>query len=157
MNEAFLSFIFCRTSITLSENRIFWIWNYLWIWNKRVTRHDFIPEMQDLAAIPVCLTLLTTKKQTTKFSSANFKKMLSPSYIILRIQRLESKQCRCRWGGSLWAPHQDLRCLQIQLFLSLVLKELMKNSILIIYQHHLSTTYFRIFGFWVGTCHTGFM
>ena len=40
---------------------------------------------------------LTTEKQTTKkFLSANFKKMLSPSYIILRIQRLEGKQCRSR-------------------------------------------------------------
>ena len=39
---------------------------------------------------------LTTKKQTTKFSSANFQKMLSPSYVILRIQRLEGKQCRSR-------------------------------------------------------------
>ena len=39
---------------------------------------------------------LTTEKQTTKFSSANFKKMLSPSYIILRTQRLEGKQCRSR-------------------------------------------------------------
>ena len=39
---------------------------------------------------------LTTEKQTTKFSSANFKKMLSPSYIILRIQRLEDEQCRSR-------------------------------------------------------------
>ena len=29
--------------------------------------------------------------------------MLSQSYIILRIQRLEGKQCRSRWGGSLWA------------------------------------------------------
>ena len=35
----------------------------------------------------------TTKKQTTKFSSANFQIMLSPSYIILKIQRLEGKQC----------------------------------------------------------------
>ena len=35
---------------------------------------------------------LTVEKQTTKFSSANFKKILSPSYIILRIQRLEGKQ-----------------------------------------------------------------
>ena len=34
---------------------------------------------------------LTTKKQTTKFSSANFKKMLNPNYNILRIQRLECK------------------------------------------------------------------
>ena len=37
---------------------------------------------------------LTTEKQTTKFSSANFQKILSPSYIILRIQRLEGKQCK---------------------------------------------------------------
>ena len=29
------------------------------------------------------LTSLTIEKQTTKFSSANFQKMLSPSYIIL--------------------------------------------------------------------------
>ena len=44
------------------------------------------------------LNSLTTKKQTPKFSSANFekKKLLSPSYIILRIQRLEDKQCRSR-------------------------------------------------------------
>ena len=34
---------------------------------------------------------LTAKKQTTKFSSANFQKMLSPSHITLRIQRLKSK------------------------------------------------------------------
>ena len=39
---------------------------------------------------------LTTEKQTTKFSSANFQKMLSPSYIIVRIQRLGGKQCRSR-------------------------------------------------------------
>ena len=39
---------------------------------------------------------LTTEKQTTKFSSAIFQKMLSPSYIILRIHRLEGKQCRSR-------------------------------------------------------------
>ena len=32
---------------------------------------------------------LTTEKQTTKFSSANFQKILNPSYTILRIQRLE--------------------------------------------------------------------
>ena len=49
------------------------------------------------------LNSLTTEKQTTKFSSANFQKMLSPSYIILRTQRLEGKQCRSRWGGALWA------------------------------------------------------
>ena len=39
---------------------------------------------------------LTTEKQTTKFSSANFQRMLGPSCIILRIQRLEGKQCRSR-------------------------------------------------------------
>ena len=39
---------------------------------------------------------LTTKRQTTNFSFANFQKLLSPSYIILRIQRLESKQCKSR-------------------------------------------------------------
>ena len=37
-----------------------------------------------------------TKKQTTKFSSANFQKMLSTSNIILRIHRLVGKQCRSR-------------------------------------------------------------
>ena len=46
---------------------------------------------------------LTTKKQTTKFSSAKFQKMISPRYIILRIQWLKGKQCRSRWGGSWWA------------------------------------------------------
>ena len=39
---------------------------------------------------------LTTEKLTTKFSSTNFQNMLSPSYIILRIQRLEGKQFRSR-------------------------------------------------------------
>ena len=42
------------------------------------------------------LNSLTTKKQKTKFSSANLQKMLSPNYIVLRIQRLEDKQCRSR-------------------------------------------------------------
>ena len=36
---------------------------------------------------------LTTKKQTTKFSSANFQTTVGPCYIILRIQRLEGKKC----------------------------------------------------------------
>ena len=43
------------------------------------------------ARLRLCLNSLTTKKQTTKFSSANFQKMFSPSYIILRAQRLEGK------------------------------------------------------------------
>ena len=46
--------------------------------------------------VPIHINSLTTEKQTTKFSSANFQKILSPSYIILRIQRLEGKQCRSR-------------------------------------------------------------
>ena len=67
----------------------------------------------------------TTKKQRTKFSNANFKKMLSPSYIILRIHRLEGKQCRPWWEVALHEPpHQDLSCLQIKPFTSLILKEL---------------------------------
>ena len=57
---------------------------------------------------------LTTKKQLTKFSSAKFQKKLSPSYIILKIQRLEGKQCRSRWGE---VAHNE------QLYSSLVLKE----------------------------------
>ena len=49
-----------------------------------------------VVAIGYVSNSLTTKKQTTIFSSANFQKMLSPSYIILRIQRVEGKQCRSR-------------------------------------------------------------
>ena len=47
-----------------------------------------------LDSLLVLINSLTTEKQTTKFSSANFQKNLSPSYIILRIQRLEGKQHR---------------------------------------------------------------
>ena len=61
---------------------------------------------------------LTTKKQTTKFSSANFQKMLSPSYIILRNSVDLDEVAHHE------PPHQDLCCLQIQLFASLVVKEL---------------------------------
>ena len=67
---------------------------------------------------------LTTEKQTTKFSSANFQKMLSPSYILLRIQRLEGNSVDLDEVAHYEPPHQDLHCLQIQLFLSLVVKEL---------------------------------
>ena len=75
----------------------------------------------------VCqLTLKLPKKQTTKFSSANFHKMLNPSYIILRIQRLEGNSVDLDEVAHNEPPHQDLRCLQIQLFSSLVLKEIMK-------------------------------
>ena len=49
----------------------------------------FQGERQNIASrrVNCCVNPLTTKKQTTKFSSANFQKMLSPNYIILRIQR----------------------------------------------------------------------
>ena len=43
---------------------------------------------------PIHINSLTTEKQTTKFSSANFQKKLSPNCIILRIQTVEGKQCR---------------------------------------------------------------
>ena len=59
------------------------------------------------------LNSLTTKKQTTKVSSANFSKMSSPSYIILN----------SKTRGHHEPPHQDLRCLQMELNSSLVLKE----------------------------------
>ena len=37
---------------------------------------------------------LSLPKMKTKFLSVNFQKMLTPSYIILRIQRIESSQGR---------------------------------------------------------------
>ena len=72
---------------------------------------------------------LTTKKQTIKCSSANFQKKITQSYIILRTQRLEGKQCRLDEVAHNEPPHQDLRCLQIQLFSSVVLKELIEVSL----------------------------
>ena len=47
--------------------------------------------------------------------------MLNPSYIILRNQRLEGNSVDV---DEVSPPHQDLCCLQIQLFSFLVLKEL---------------------------------
>ena len=73
------------------------------------------------------LNSLITIKQTTKFSSANFQKMLSPSHIILRIQRLEANSVELDEVAHYEPPHQDLRCLQIQLFSSLVVR--VNNSI----------------------------
>ena len=71
-----------------------------------------------------CSGSLTTKKQMTKLSSANFQKKLSPRYIILRIQRLEGNSVDLDEVAHYEPPHQDLQCLQIQLFSSLVLKQL---------------------------------
>ena len=67
------------------------------------------------------LNSLITKKQTTKFLSSNSQNMLSPSYIILRIQRLEGKHVDLDEMANFEPPHKDLRCLRIQLFSSLVL------------------------------------
>ena len=53
-----------------------------------INLHSFVTEKR--------FNSLTTKKQTTKFSSANFQKMLSPSYIILRIQKLAGTHYRSR-------------------------------------------------------------
>ena len=54
--------------------------------------------------------------------------MLSPSYIILRIQRLEGNSLDLDEVAHYEPPHQDLRCLQIQLFSSLVVKELIWHA-----------------------------
>ena len=50
--------------------------------------------------------------------------MLRPSYIVLRIQRLEGNSVDLDEKTHFEPPHQDLRSLQIQLFSSLVVKEL---------------------------------
>ena len=95
------------------------------------TKSEGLYQLHQLRTIVI--NSLTTEKQTTKFSSANFQKMLSPCYSILRIQRLEGKRVDLDEVAHYEPPHQDLRCLQIQLFSSLVVKEL--RSI------HLETTY----------------
>ena len=69
---------------------------------------------------------LATKKQTTKFSSANFEKKKN---VKSKLHHIENSKTRGQ-GVDLdevahYEPlYQDLRCLQIQLFSSLVLKGL---------------------------------
>ena len=75
--------------------------------------------------ISALFNYFTTKKQTTKFSSANFQKMLSSSYIILRFQDQRANSVDLDEVAHDEPPHQDLRCLQTQLFSSLIVKELM--------------------------------
>ena len=60
---------------------------------------------------------LTTKKQTAKFLSANFKKMLSPIKLY-HSEDSNSKANRIDLDevAQHEPPHQDLHCLQIQLF-----------------------------------------
>ena len=87
----------------------------------------FLPTLSKIRKISdgiYTLNSLSTIKQTTKIASTIFQKMLSPSYIILGIQRLEGKQHDLDEVAHDEPPHQDLRCLQIQLFSSLVVKEL---------------------------------
>ena len=67
---------------------------------------------------------LSAKKQTTKFTSANFQKLLCPSYMISKIHKQEGKSVYIDEVAHHEPPHQDLRCLQIHLFSSLVLKKL---------------------------------
>ena len=54
--------------------------------------------------------------------------MDSPSYIILKIQRLEGNSVDLDEVAHHEPSHQNLDCLQIQLFSSLVLKELNSSS-----------------------------
>ena len=63
-----------------------------------------------------------TTKQTTKCLFANFQKTLSPSYIKLRIQRLEGNSVDLDEVAHCEPPHQDLCCLP-----TLVLKELRQS------------------------------
>ena len=72
-------------------------------------------------SILIYFNSFTTEKQTTKFLSANFQKMLSPSYIILRIKDKRANSVDLDEVVHCEPPHLDLCCLQIQLFLSLVL------------------------------------
>ena len=67
-------------------------------------------------------TLLLPKADDLFFVCKFSEKMLSPNFIRLRIQRLEGKRCRSSEVAHYEPPHQDLRCLQIQLFSSLYLK-----------------------------------
>ena len=62
------------------------------------------------------------KKQTTKFTSVNFHKTLSPRYIILRIEDTRANSVDLNEVAHDEPPHQDLRFLQIQQFSSLVKK-----------------------------------
>ena len=74
--------------------------------------------------IVIQINSLTTKQQTTIFSPAIFQRMLSPSYVILRIQRLKGNSVDLDEVACYEPPHQDLHCLLIELFSSLVIKEL---------------------------------
>ena len=68
----------------------------------------------------------TTKKQMTKFSSANFQKICNPSYISYwEFKDHRANSVDLDEVAHDEPPHQDLYCLQIQLFWSVLVKELM--------------------------------
>ena len=74
------------------------------------------------------LNSLTTEKQTTKFSSANFQiKVQAVSYREIKHYRANSVDLDEMAHDE--PPHQELRCLQTQLFSSLVVKELITCSL----------------------------
>ena len=79
-----------------------------------------------LSCISRQFNTLSDKKQTTKGTSTNFQKMLSPSCIILRIQRQMANCVDLDEVAQYETPHHDLCCLQIPLFSSLVFKVLIK-------------------------------
>ena len=65
-----------------------------------------------------------TNKQKTKVSSANFPKMLRPSYIIFKFKDYRANSVDLNEVAHVEPPHPDLCYKQIPLFASLVLKEL---------------------------------
>ena len=79
-----------------------WMNGLVWVFRNKVPFHATpIVPLDFVSVVTVALfNSLSTKKADPKFS---FRKTLSRTYIILRIQRLEGKQYRSRWGCSLWA------------------------------------------------------
>ena len=59
-----------------------------------------------------------------KFSFAKFHKNFHPSHVIFRIQRQRANSVDLDEMAHDEPPHQDLHCLQVYLFSSLVIKEL---------------------------------
>ena len=59
------------------------------------------------------LSLQASKRQTTKFTSADLKKFIFPSFIILRIKDQRANSVDLDEMAHYEPPHLDLRCLQI--------------------------------------------
>ena len=100
--------------VSIAENRI-----KVCLTGKKYISHLSLVDMSENA-----FNSLTTKKQTTIFSSTNFQNMLSTNYIIVYFFKIKmANSVDLDEVAHYWPPHQDLCCLQIQLFLSLALKE----------------------------------